>query len=349
MSFYALPSHAHIENARRLIAHKVLRTPIMTSDALSYTATSALQKHRSGAPRIQLFFKCENLQRAGSFKVRSAMHFVSRLSDDELRRGVVAYSTGNHALALAHAAHTTALTRTFPIPTYLAVPHDCPATKIAAAQPRCARRIHSATGAVFVPPPDHVDVVLGQATAVAEFLEQVQVAGPAGGGGGLHAVIVPSGGGGLLVGAAAACRGRGVRVFGAEPECGGPGLAGALERGARRVAVEVGERRTVADGLRTLTGEANWEHIRDRENVERVFTASEDEVRAALRAVVRALGFAVEPSAAVALAVVLSSEFHAGIAEMEGVVRVGVVLTGGNIGVDDLRGLVPGVAIRDIF
>jgi threonine dehydratase len=186
------------------------------------------------------------------------------------------------------------------------------------------------TGALIVPSADDPDIVLGQATAVHEFLAQVVD---------LDAVVVPSGGGGLLVGAIAVCKARGVRVFGAEPEQGGPGLADGLRSGTRRTALDGGQ--TVADGLRCLTGEANWEHIRREGNVDGVFTVSEEQIREALGLAVRELGDRIEPSAAVALAVVLfSADFARQMAALGAGVRVGVILTGGNIGEEDLMTLV---------
>lgn len=237
------------------------------------------------------------------------------------------------------------------------MPHDCPQKKIDAtktcggtvylsgtepeARLNLAQKIHNTTGAVIVPPADHVDIVLGQATAVSELLDQAQERDDVL----LDAVIVPSGGGGLLVGAVAACKPQGILVFGAEPAHGGPGLANALRTAKRSERLE--QERTIADGLRSLTGAANWEHIKSKDNVELVLAASEDEIVAAMRLAVETLGLIVEPSAAVALAVTLfSKQFHRRIAKMKGVVRIGVVLTGGNIGEEELQLLVPGVEFK---
>ena len=311
---------------------------------------------------LKLFFKCENYQKTGSFKYRGASHFLAKLQNHELSRGVVAYSTGtscsrlthtlltnpsgNHAQAVAHAAQIASRERGFHIPAYVVVPSNCPPKKISAAKSynatvflsghapedrvALAKQIQSSTGAILVPPADHADIVLGQATAIREFLTQVAD---------LDAVIVPSGGGGLLVGAIAVCKTSGVKVFAAEPERGGPGLAAALRTGRRSTSLDGSE--TVADGLRSLTGEANWENIRDR-GVDGVFTVSEVHIKEALRLAVEELGMVVEPSAAVGLAVTLfSSAFARSMARLEGLAKVGVVLTGGNIGVEQLLNLVP--------
>jgi threonine dehydratase len=234
------------------------------------------------------------------------------------------------------------------------VPHDCPPKKIDAtracggtvfltspepeARLNLAQKIHNTTGAVIVPPADHVNIVLGQATAVSEFLDQVEERDQAL----LDAIIVPSGGGGLLVGAVAAGKPRGVVIYGAEPAYGGPGLANALRNGKRSQRLE--QKPTIADGLRSLTGAANWDHIKSKENVKLVLTASEDEISVAMRLALEELGLVIEPSAAVALAVSLFDvQLHREITNRKGLVRIGVVLTGGNISVKALQELVPGV------
>ena len=255
---------------------------------------------------------------------------------------------------MALAAQQASKRRGFRIPTSVVVPQNCPQKKIDAARAygstvhvcdpapearvNLAKSIHDSTGAVIVPPADHIDIVLGQATAISELLRQVEEMGN----GGLDAVIVPSGGGGLLVGGVAACKPRDVLVFGAEPAHGGPGLTEAIRCGKRTNRLE--DSHTIADGLRTLTGDANWEHLKSKENVKDVFTATEDEIKNAMRLAADDLGFIIEPSAAVALAVVVYNKvFHQSIAEHQKEMRIGVVLTGSNIDVQQLKYLVPGV------
>jgi threonine dehydratase len=158
--------------------------------------------------------------------------------------------------------------------------------------------------------------------------------------GALDAIVVPSGGGGLLVGAAAVCKPQGVIVYGAEPESGGPGLQSARQRGRRTTHFESPS--TIADGLRSLTGESNWEIVKERENVEDVFTVTEQHIKEALRLAIEELGFIIEPSAAVPLAVALfNTEFQRRIAMKRRHVRVGIVLTGGNISEKELRAILP--------
>ncbi|ORY12332.1 serine racemase [Clohesyomyces aquaticus] len=359
MAFYSLPSHQEIEDAAFLISNKVVETPVKFSWFLSEYASANLRGNQNDTPakpNIELYFKCENFQFTGSFKFRGASHFLAKLEDHELSKGVVAYSTGNHAQAVAHAAQLASQTRGIPIPTYVVVPKNCPNKKIDAAKrygatvllsgtaPEArsllATRIQESTGAVLVPPADHLNISLGQSTLIREFLHQVEDMSC----GSLDAVIVPSGGGGLLVGAAAACKTLGVTVFGAEPKNGGAGLTAALQKGSQNFIM--GQDPTIADGLRSLTGEANWNLIKNRENVEQVFTATEAQIKEALRLAIEELGFIIEPSAAVPLAVALfNSEFQRRMAREKTLVRVGIVLTGGNIGEEDLLTTLPGLCL----
>jgi threonine dehydratase len=373
MAFYTLPSLQDVDDASRLIADKIIETPVIKSSALSQIATSGLRDAGlNGAEKvtIELFLKCENFQRTGSFKFRGAIHFLATLQDSELEKGVVAYSTGelarksiytpqnwfdagvgNHAQSVAHAAQLASRERGIPIPAYVIVPENCPRKKVEAAkhyganvfmsglQPedrvQLAAQVQRATGAILVPPADHKNIVLGQATLVREFLQQVKRQGHE-----LDAIIVPSGGAGLLVGAAAACKNKRVAVFGAEPKYGGPRLADARARSVRIRKLD--QTFTVADGLRSLTGEANWEIVKEREHVENVYTVTEQEIRDSLRLAIEDLGFIIEPSAAVPLAVALFNEkFRTRIVREQRCVRVGIVLTGGNISKEELFRIVP--------
>lgn len=267
-------------------------------------------------------------------------------------------SLGNHALAVAHAAQLASKRKNFPIPTYVALPSNCSPIKVDAAKRhgatvlhagtthdakiKLAKKVQQSTGAALIPPADHLDIVLGQATAVRELLDQV-----AGMGHGLDAVIVPSGGGGLLVGAIAVCKSLGVTVFGAEPAVGGPGLSAAIEKGAR--ATKMDPAPTIAEGLRSLAGEENWEHIKCPGNVGGVFTASEQQIKEALRAGIENLDCVIEPSAAVPLAVALfNPDFQRQMAALKRHVRVGIVLTGGNVSSEELLRLVPDLDLENV-
>ncbi|KAF2114286.1 pyridoxal-5'-phosphate-dependent enzyme [Lophiotrema nucula] len=362
MSFYKLPTLQAVDRAAVRISRKVAITPVKQSESLSRTVEASIRGESIGRlPEVEVFFKCENAQHTGSFKFRGASHFLARIPDDELKRGVVAYSTGNHALAVAHAAKLASRERSITIPTTVVLPSTCPKKKLNAtishgaavvlsgpdpeARELLARQIQSSTGAVLVPPADDVNIALGQATLIREFLNQVTDIRDSK----LDAIIVPSGGGGLLAGAAAVCRPLGVRLFGAGPEWGGPGLSKALLIGHRTTFVSGDEPPTIADGLRSLTGEANWRIIKDHNNVEGVFTASEDQIREALHLMVEDFGFVVEPSAAVPLAIALfNRDFHRRMTEIRTIranVRIGIVLTGGNIDVNELGQIVSGVAV----
>lgn len=380
MSIYPLPSLRDVDKAATLIESKILQTPVKTSPYIDAIATNNVRQYKS-SPDIRVFFKCENLQTTNSFKFRGATHFIAKLADHELKKGIVAYSTGkypnntcalfhqerlheahvhmqsgNHALAVSHATHLASLTRSIAIPTTLILPPTCPPAKLAATQSHnatvllapssdpqsridLANQITRSTSATLIPASCHSSIVLGAATAIREFTTQVAD---------LDAIVVPSGGGGLLVGAIAVCKSLGIRVYAAEPSAGGPGLRHALQTGSRNEKVEGGE--TVADGLRCLTGSANWEHI--REGVQGCFGISEEEIKRAVKVGCEELGDVIEGSGAVGLGVVLCREWAREVARIgkekmgKGTaggseVRVGVVVTGGNVRVEDLLGMVP--------
>ncbi len=303
---------AAIRSAAERIAPYAHRTPVMTCEALD---------RRAGR---QLFLKCENLQKVGAFKFRGACNAVLRLADDVAARGVVTHSSGNHAQALALAARLRG------IPAHIVMPRGAPAVKRRAvldygarvidcepnqaARESAAAAVQQETGATLIPPYDHPDVIAGQGTTALELLAQVDD---------LDGIITPVGGGGLLSGVSIAARGidPSLRVFAAEP-------AGADD--ARR-SLEAGERilqtapDTIADGLLTSLGDLTWPIIRD--HVERVITVDDEALVAAMRLVWERAKLVIEPSAAVAVAAVLSAEFR----ELQGLERVGVVLSGGNL------------------
>ncbi|QJW94215.1 pyridoxal-phosphate dependent enzyme [Frigoriglobus tundricola] len=308
---------AAVRAAADRITGTVHRTPVMTCGTLD-----ALAGRR-------LYFKCENLQKVGAFKYRGAANAVLKLTDAEAARGVVTHSSGNHAQALALAARVRG------VPAYIVMPKTAPAVKRAAVEgygghvtlcePTLAAREQAAndlvakTGATLIPPFDHVDVIAGQGTVALELLEDVPD---------LDALITPVGGGGLLAGCAIAARGvkPTVRVFGAEP-LGADDAARSKAAGERLP--QTGPN-TIADGLLTSTGELTWPVIRDQ--VEGVFTVTDDEIRSAMRLVWERMKLIVEPSGAVGAAVALGEAFRA----LSGVQKVGVVFSGGNVSLDKL-------------
>ncbi|KAI9845202.1 MAG: Bifunctional acetohydroxyacid reductoisomerase [Thelocarpon superellum] len=320
----------------------------------------------SPSPKIKLFFKCENYQRVGAFKVRGAFHALARLSDETAAKGVVTHSSGNHAQALALAARTRG------IKAYVVMPTISPPSKIAATKGYGAEvifsgstseereevtaRVMQETGAVLVPPYDHPNILLGQGTQALELEEQVKTMvrvdptldvrwkvhqeGPifvdderkkGFTGSGLDAVIAPCGGGGMLSGIATAMIGTGIRVFGAEPSFqGADDVARGLAAGERVSSVNT---LTIADGLRTPVGVIPWSIISDPAKVRGVYAVSEEEIKDATKLVIERMKLLIEPSAAVGLAVIMyNDDFRRLVAREAGPEgwNIGVILSGGN-------------------
>jgi threonine dehydratase/serine racemase len=308
---------AAVREAAARIAGFVHRTPVMTSETLDRFAGR------------RLFFKCENLQKVGAFKYRGATNAVRKLTEEEAARGVVTHSSGNHAQALALAARVRGT------PAYIVMPKTATPVKKAAvegyggivtlceptleAREQTAAEIVERTGATLIPPYDHADVIAGQGTAALELLEDVPD---------LDAIITPVGGGGLLSGVCIAARGvkPGIRVFGAEPL----GADDAARSMAAGTLIPQTAPNTIADGLLTSLGQLTWPIIRDK--VERVFTVTDDQIRAAMRLVWERMKLVIEPSAAVPVAVVLADEFRS----LTGIDRAGIMLSGGNVNLDKL-------------
>jgi threonine dehydratase/serine racemase len=252
-----------------------------------------------------------------------------KLAPEAAARGVATHSSGNHAQALALAARLRG------IPAHVVMPSNASPVKRRAveeyggrvveceptleARERTACAVLAQTGATLVPPYNHPDVIAGQGTVALELLDQVD---------GLDAVVAPVGGGGLVAGTCVALReaAPAVRVFAAEPA----GADDAARSKAAGTLVPQTRPRTIADGLLTSLGDLTWPLVRDR--VERVVTAGEEEIIEAMRLAWERAKLLIEPSAALALAAVLSDEFRA----LGGLRRVGVVLSGGNVNLDSL-------------
>jgi threonine dehydratase len=304
----------HVRAAASRLAGKIWPTPVIRCPALDALAGR------------ELFLKAENLQRIGAFKARGAMHAVARLDPDVRARGIVTYSSGNHAQAVALAA------REFGVSAWISMPVDAPSIKVAGVRALGAHVVFAGTtsedrhkvalelaaqhGAVIVEPFDHPDIVAGQGTATLELCEHVLATT----GEQLDALIVPVGGGGLIAGAGLVARSLGVPLYSAEPStCNA--MARSLAAG-ERVAVPPGP--TLADGLKpTRVGALNFAIARRT-----VTGAREVDDHDLGRALVRLLLDAkllVEPSGAAALAVALR-----GASDVPGR-RVGVLLSGGNV------------------
>jgi threonine dehydratase/serine racemase len=309
-----------VRAAAARIAPFAHRTPVITS------ATFDTLSGRS------LFFKCENLQRVGAFKFRGACNAIARLSDAEARAGVVTHSSGNHAQALALAARIRG------IPAYIVMPRTAPAVKRAAVEgyggrvivcePTLADREATAaracaeTGAVLIPPYNHPDVMAGQGTAALELLEEIPD---------LDAVMTPIGGGGLMSGVAVTTRALrpAARIFGAEPENANDAARGK----AAGVWQDQAPPKTVADGLMTTLGTLTWPIVRDV--VDAVFLVTEAEIIETTKRFWERTKLIIEPSSAVPVAAVLSAAFRAH-PLTQGVQRIGIVLSGGNVDLDRL-------------
>jgi threonine dehydratase/serine racemase len=308
---------AAVRGAAARIAGQAHVTPVMTCSTLDQMAGR------------RLFFKCEQWQRVGAFKFRGACHAVSRLDPKVAPRGVVTHSSGNHAQALALAARLAG------IPAHVVMPSNAPAVKrravdgygavVHTCEPTLAARESTAaavlaeTGGTFIHPYDNAAVIAGQGTAALELLDQVE---------GLDALITPVGGGGLLSGTclAATSRDPAPVVFAAEPR-GADDAARSLAAGQRILQTDPN---TIADGLLTSLGELTWPIIRD--HVERIVTVSDDQIRSAMELLWGRAKLLVEPSAATVLAAVLTDEYR----ELPGLERVGLVLSGGNVDLDQL-------------
>ncbi|TVL91688.1 threo-3-hydroxy-L-aspartate ammonia-lyase [Streptomyces sp. SAJ15] len=290
------------------IAH---RTPVLTSRTLN---------RRVGA---EVFLKCENFQRVGAFKFRGAYNTIAQLSAEELRRGVAAYSSGNHAQAVALAA------RLLGAPAVILMPEDAPESKRAATlgygaevvtydrytgdREAIGRKLAEDRGLTLVPPYEHPQIIAGQGTVGLELIEEV---------GALNALVTPVGGGGLMAGCATAVRGidPAVRTIGVEPAAGDD-YKRSLEAGHR---VRVPVPHTIADGQALETpGELTFSI--NRRLLDEVVLVSDDEIREAMAFAFTHLKIVVEPSGATGLAALLAGRV-ASVPE-----RVGVVISGGNV------------------
>ena len=306
----SIPTIGEIGAAAERIAGRAHRTPVLTCSALDELA---------GA---RLFFKCENLQKAGAFKFRGACNAVLSLADDQAARGVVTHSSGNHAAALALAARLRG------IPAHIVMPENAPAAKRRAVEAyggritfcrptladrtAVASRILDETGGVLVHPYDNPAVIAGQGTVALELHEQAP---------GLDQIVAPVSGGGLISGIALATAAVSPRteIVGVEPELAADAQQ-SLQAGSL-LPPQIGD--TIADGLRAALCERTFAVI--SQHVREVLTVTEAEIVAAMRLIWERVKLVVEPSSAVTLAAVLKEP-----ARFRGM-RVGLVLSGGNV------------------
>ncbi|KAI8823101.1 pyridoxal-5'-phosphate-dependent enzyme, beta subunit [Fimicolochytrium jonesii] len=319
--------------ATRLTAHTHL-TPLLTSTTLS----TLLGPCPSTTTPRTLLIKAENLQRTGSFKLRGATNAITKLLESDpvgaRQKGVVVHSSGNHGQAVALAAKRAG------VPCTVVMPRDSPGVKLAAVEgygativlcdraltsrEQTTQEIVDRTGATFIHPSNHPDVIAGQGTVVLEMLHQAAEMGCP-----LDTVIVPVGGGGLLSGCLVAGKSLlpNLRIVAAEPL-----LADDCARSVRaNEFIPAGPPKSICDGLMSSMGTLTWPIIRD--HVDEVRTVDEASIVKAMRVVWERMKMVVEPSAAVGVAVAL---FDEGFKAREGMRNVGVVVTGGNVDLDCL-------------
>ncbi|GFG48709.1 threonine dehydratase [Mycolicibacterium agri] len=307
-----------VQAAADRVREAVIRTPLLPA--------------RWGDPQRPLWIKAENLQPIGAFKIRGAFNAVGNLSESERARGVVAYSSGNHAQAVAYVAAA------FGIPAHIVMPQETPHVKVQATRDhgaqvvlcgagereKVAGEVLEQTGGVLIPPFDHPDVIAGQGTIgleIADDLPDVQN------------VLIPVSGGGLASGIGTAIRARcpNAKVFGVEPELAAD-TAESLRRG-ERVDWSIDDRnRTIADGLRSQPSALTFAHL--QRLLDGVITVSENEIRAAVRELAVKAHLVSEPSGAVGLAAYRQSSIPPGPTVM--------VLSGGNIEPSALADIVNG-------
>jgi threo-3-hydroxy-L-aspartate ammonia-lyase len=304
-------SYADILSAAQLLEGIAHRTPVMTSRQAD---------EKAGA---RVFFKCENFQRGGTFKFRGAYNAISRLDDERKRKGLVAFSSGNHGQAVALTARMLGITAT------VLMPGDAPQAKLAATREygaevilydrnrddreALASRLIEERGATLIPPFDHPDIIAGQGTAAKELLEEV---GP------LDSMFVCIGGGGLLSGSVLAVEQLAptCKVIGVEPQA-----ANRAQRSLRSgEIVSIPPPETIADGSRTQRiGELAFPIL--RAGVHAFVTVSDDQLREQMRFFAQRMKIVVEPTGCLAAAAVLNRVFDGAGA------RIGVLLSGGNV------------------
>ncbi|KVZ09641.1 threo-3-hydroxy-L-aspartate ammonia-lyase [Burkholderia stagnalis] len=320
MNQLPLPTYADVAAAAARLEGHAHRTPVMTSRTIN---------EELGA---QVFFKCENLQRMGAFKFRGAFNALSRFTGEQRRNGVVAFSSGNHAQAIALSA------RLLGMPATIVMPSDAPAAKVEATRgyggnvvmydrytedrEQIGRDLAERHGLTLVPPYDHPDVIAGQGTAAAELYAEV---GP------LDALFMPLGGGGLLSGSALATRelSPATRLYGVEPEAGND----AQQSFRSGKIVHIDTPKTIADGAQTQhLGNLTFPII--RRDVDDILTASDAQLIDCMRFFALRMKIIVEPTGCLGLAAARQMK------EQLAGKRVGVIISGGNVDLEKFCALV---------
>lgn len=310
-----IPTYDDVLAAHARIEPHIHRTPVLTSSTLDALTGASL------------FFKCENFQKAGAFKVRGASNAVFGLSDADAARGVATHSSGNHALSLSYAAGRRG------IPCAVVMPRTAPQAKkdavrgyggtITECEPSTTSReevfarVQAQTGADFVHSYNDPRVIAGQATCSRELMEQVE---------GLEQIIAPIGGGGMISGTCLTLSAIApkVQIYAAEPEQADDAFRSL--RAGHIIADDAPN--TVADGLKVPLKDLTWHFVKSR--VTDILTASEQEIIDAMRLTWARMKIVIEPSCAVPLATILKNP------EVFRGRRVGVIITGGNVDLDKL-------------
>lgn len=309
------PEFRHIEEAAERIKPYANKTPVLTSRSLNKLAGG------------DLFFKCENFQRAGAFKFRGACNALFSLSDSQAKNGVATHSSGNHAQAVALSAKLRG------VDAHIVMPENSPKIKVAAvkgygahvtfcesnqkAREEALDDIVDKTGAHFIHPYDNENVIAGQGTAAKELLEEVPD---------LDMILAPVGGGGLMSGTSIAARflQPGIQIIGSEPELANDAYL-SFTLGKRQFPDTT---QTIADGLRTTLSERTFRII--SQNVNQIITVSEEAIVRSMRHIWERMNIIIEPSCAVPFAAISKGEV-----EMTGK-KAGIILTGGNVDLDHL-------------
>ncbi len=310
-----IPSRQDLLDSHSRVRPMVHRTPVLTSEYLNNLTGAAL------------YFKCENFQKMGAFKMRGALNAIQCLDEDQKRKGVVTHSSGNFGQAVALAA------KNLGIKAFIVMPENAPKVKVAAvehyggivimcestisAREKTAQQIINTEGATFLHPSNDLNVILGNATATVEFLQEHPD---------LNVILSPVGGGGLLAGTSLAAHyfGNHCSTMGAEPQ-----EVNDAFRSLKSGVIENNETTaTVADGLRTQLGDQNFPII--KELVDRIICVEEEEIVAAMQLIWERMKIVVEASSAVALAAVLKEK------EMFKNKKVGILISGGNVDLQNL-------------
>lgn len=306
-------SQSSIDQAHKAIKPFIEHTPVLQARSLNKMAG------------CELYFKCENFQKIGAFKMRGATYALQNIKVKGIARKVVTHSSGNHAQAIAKAAQQTGLEA------FIVMPKTAPKIKVEGvkalggqitfcepnlkAREAAMRKIQETEGAVFVPPYDDLDVITGQASAAKELVEEQA---------GLNAILTPVGGGGLLAGSALAAHyyANGCKVYGSEPS----GADDAYQSFKAGKLIPQENPKTIADGLLTSLGKHNFKII--QQLVEDILVVTDKEIIDAMRLIWERLKIIVEPSCALPLAAVLRNK------QVFKNQKVGIILSGGNVDLD---------------